>query len=194
MAELWVTSRPAVPRRGLIVASVLFGVALLLAWQMAQTRSGRLLAAAVDSPELDLRFRPPRGFMGGDPVMTRLGPALPFHGVCSAGTDCEMVVRRLPRIADESAAQVCRRMLAEVTPFWFRPLGRVTVPASEELLGPWMGVQVFEQRNQVLIRAATPSPDSAVVVTLTANRAKLGEADYRMFDRVCRSVVSLDAK
>lgn len=188
MTELLVRTKPALPWRGIVGAGALFAGCLALAGQMSHSRASAGMGSSLVVQELGLRVTLPRGATVGEVVNTRLGLAFPIYGRTTQGTEFELVVRRVVRDHDESAVEVCRRVLNELVPIWLRPFGRVSLPAAEETMGPWPAFQVFDRRIQILLRAATPSGAPAVVISLVVKSGTIDEVTYRLFDRFCGNI------
>jgi hypothetical protein len=188
MTDLLIGSRPALPWRGVVGAGVLFAGCLALAGQMSQSRAAAGMGSTLEVKELGLRVTLPRGARVGEVVNTRLGLAFPIYGRTAQGAEFELVVRRVVRDRDESAGEVCRRVLNELVPIWLRPFGRMTLPAAENVMGPWPAFQVFDRRIQILLRAATPADQPAVVASLVVRSGTIDEATYRLFDRFCGKI------
>lgn len=188
MVELLNTTRPAGPGRATAASLALFLATMALAGQMSHSRRTGTLGTEYELAELGLALPVPRGLRPGDVVETRLGPAVSFFGRTEGGAEIELVARRVARTPDEGAADVCRRILSDMAPVWVRWLGRVTVPASEQRLGPWSAIEVADPRSNVVIRVATPPRGPAVAISLTIKGQRIDETHYRMFERVCREV------
>jgi len=193
--ECYTAVKPPRPRLALAFSIMLLAIVSLLAGGMTWTRSMRVFAARIQLPELGVSLRPPIGFLEGDAVNTRLGPARPFYLKTADGAEVSLVVRRVAVRPGENAQGVCKRVIAELAeplPLWSLPFARRTVRGTESTLGGLPAVEAVDEKANSIHRAAVHPTKHATVVSLEIREGSLDEAVYRLFDRTCASVEFLD--
>jgi hypothetical protein len=194
MADCFVSRKPALPFRAQACSIVLLLISVALATDMSRRRVAEVLGPTMVSAELGISFRPPKAFLAGDPIQTRIGVALPLYHQLAPGQEATLVVRRIPARTQDSAGDVCLRVLADADRSLFSiiPFVRRAVQLTPARIGDLEGAQAIEKKTKTLVRAVVRPGGFAHAISLTLDGADLDERIYRIFESTCRTVKLLD--
>lgn len=191
--EMLYTQRPAVRHRALVISATLLLVSCALAMQLTLWRSARLLGATIGPQGWGFTFRPPSGFLSGDPIVTALGQAIPFHGSPNGEPVAELIVWRMESPTRESPAKQCGRVLAVLrTQSSWPTTQRLQRPAEKvtrRSIGSRAAHEVHDMRSGIVVRAAAVGPMVAVCVSLRVAQPPISPEFLAVLDRVSASFV-----
>lgn len=179
--------REVSPRRTFVTALSLLIICSGLAWGMSRKRAGDPLVSVLTPSDWQVRFRVPRRFETGAPVLTREVTALPFFGTTPDDHRVDCVLWKIPGAGSESleltALVILQRNAGGSN--WF---GQVKpLPPKSEPLGVREGLELMSASESAIVRIAMVR-DDAYAVSFAVHRSKIDPALYQLFDLTCRSM------
>lgn len=191
--ELLNNQRPAARHRGIVISAVLFLLTCALGLQMAVSRSTSLLGGQIRPRGWGMMFRPPSGFLSGEPVVTALGRAIPFYSAPDGEPVAELIIWRTVSEDNRSPAELCERVLKVLRAQSSWPLtrssSRPTQKVTQRSIGSYAAYEVHDLRSGTIVRAATVGPSVAVCVSLRVAQPPITSELLVVFDRVSDSFV-----
>jgi hypothetical protein len=186
-AEVYNPTKPAAPRRALLIAGLLLLFVSALAADMSWRRTGR-----IHPPGWGISFQAPRGWMRGMSAQSGTTAVITFHQAGRAGNPATLAFWRVDRWTGDDLQAVCELILgkhgAQVSPST-PPTERTGGAAT---IGPTSGFELADARRTTVVRAAQLDGPQAYAVSLSVSNGVIDEHEYNLFDTACRSIEPAD--
>jgi hypothetical protein len=187
--ELYSSTKPAVPWRGVVLALGLLLAAGVLAENMVRARSGVHLTATSPQEGWQASFRVPMGFEISARGTLEHWQLARFSGPVDRANTADLFIWERPIEPGVSAKTLAEAVLAMTAVLvgqdsvQARPSPRKAAP----LIGARRGVELWSVDTAVIARAAVDG-NMAYGVSMSSSGPEVSDAAYARFDACCRSL------
>lgn len=187
-------AKPVLPRRTLAFSVLLLALTSMLAADLTGRRAGDPLGPTLTPDGWNLSFRPPKRFVPGDAVRTRIGDALLFYGPLEQGAAEALAIWRINEGIVEGADGTCTLLLGQ-----FGSPSPDAAPISGGTsngtpLGPLPAAERISRERTTVARAVVLATGEIHAVSLQTQGAVINDQMYRLFDLTCRSIEYASSK
>ncbi len=189
--QLYSSTKPALPHRTWISATSLLLATLILAFIMTWQRAGGSTAPRFEPDGWAISFQPPKGFRGGQGMLTPVGPAYQFGTLRDDGTAIILTITRAGLDPTDQPLAVCKRVFRTFLRSGDNWYGDLALTDDTKKLGPLSAVELWDPNpniNNIIVRAATLEDGDAYAVSLAVQEGEIVPAIYKLFDEACSSV------
>jgi len=192
--EVYSTSKPAVPRRAIILSLLLLIFTSILATDMSCRRAKEVYTKRIRPQQWDISFQPPRGFLQGEMISTEIGQAIPFQFQLQPDVKIELTIWRFSIIPTSNPAELSQSLMrwlhAQSTWSLLRlpKSGETPMKPRKWKLGNFVAYEIIDRRFSTVVRAGMFSNDRAYGVSMTIQGMPLDQVFYGLYEHTCRTI------